>query len=146
MELKEKRFEQLSVNELFEIYKLRSEVFVVEQNCVYQDIDDVDKVAIHLWLEENEHILAYLRVIPKGVTFAEVALGRVIAKERRKGYGTQIVQEGIRVAKERFAATAIELEAQVYAKGLYEKQGFVQVSEPFLEDGIEHIKMRLECD
>ncbi|MBR5329362.1 MAG: GNAT family N-acetyltransferase [Firmicutes bacterium] len=143
MSLFVKSFDELSVKELFEIYKLRCAVFVVEQHCVYQDIDDLDKAALHLWLEEDGQIMAYLRVMPQGVVFEEAAIGRVIAVKRRVGYGSRILKEGIRIAKECFGADAIRLEAQTYAKSLYEKQGFVQTSDEFLEDGIPHVQMLL---
>ena len=119
MELRVKRFNELSLDELYQILKLRVDVFVVEQKCPYGEIDDNDQEAIHVWLEEEGKILAYLRVMDRGVECEDVSIGRVIAAERRKGYGTKILQEGIRMAKEYFNADRIYLEAQVYAKGLY---------------------------
>ena len=143
MNLVVKSFRELTAEELFEIYKLRCAVFVVEQQCVYQDIDDLDKEALHLWLEEDGQIMAYLRVMPQGVVFEEAAIGRVIAVKRRVGYGSRILKEGIRIAKECFGADAIRLEAQTYAKSLYEKEGFVQTSDEFMGDGIPHVQMLL---
>ncbi len=143
MELTVKQFSELSANELYDIYKLRCAVFVVEQNCVYQDIDEADKLAYHLWLSDESSITAYARVLPKGVTFPEVSLGRVIAVKRRMGLGTKIVREAVRVAKEKFGADCITIEAQTYARKLYENLGFKQTSEEFLEDGIPHIQMQL---
>ena len=144
MQLIIKHFNELSVQELFEIYKLRVSVFVVEQNCPYQEIDDADKSAYHVWLKDETGIQAYLRALPKGVTFPEVSLGRVIAVKRRCGLGSRILSEGIKFAKERFGAELIVIGAQVYARGLYEKAGFVQSSPEYLEDGIPHIKMTLK--
>lgn len=141
MELVVKHFSELSLEELVDIYKLRVSVFVVEQNCAYQEIDDADKVAYHLYLKDDCGIQAYARVLPKGTTFDEVSLGRVIAKKRRCGLGSRILNEAIEMAKMKFDATVIRIEAQVYAKSLYEKAGFVQISEPFLEDNIPHILM-----
>lgn len=141
MELVVKHFSELSLEELVDIYKLRVSVFVVEQNCAYQEIDDADKVAYHLYLKDDCGIQAYARVLPKGTTFDEVSLGRVIAKKRRCGLGSRILNEAIETAKVKFDATVIRIEAQVYAKSLYEKAGFVQISEPFLEDNIPHILM-----
>ena len=141
MNLWVKAFAELSAEELFEIYKRRSAVFVVEQNCVYQDIDDLDKTALHLWLEEDGAIVAYLRILPPGGTRKEAAIGRVFSVVRRKGYATMLLREAIRVIKERFDTDCVYLEAQTYAKSLYEKLGFEQISEEFLEDGIPHIKM-----
>ena len=141
MEFVVKHFSELSLEELVDIYKLRVSVFVVEQNCPYQEIDDADKVAYHLYLKDDCGIQAYARVLPKGATFDEVSLGRVIAKKRRCGLGSRILEEAIETAITKFDATVIRIEAQVYAKSLYEKAGFVQISEPFLEDNIPHILM-----
>lgn len=142
MNLFVKAFDELTIEELFEIYKLRSAVFVVEQQCVYQDIDDLDKAALHLWLEEDGNILSYLRILPPGTVREEAAIGRVLSVVRRKGYATMLLKEAIRVIRERFGTDAVYLEAQTYAKELYEKLGFRQISEEFLEDGIPHIKMQ----
>ena len=144
MKLIIKHFNELSAQELFDIYKLRVAVFVVEQNCPYQEIDEADKKAYHVWLKDETGIQAYLRVLPKGVTFPEVSVGRVIAVRRRCGLGSRILAEGIKLAKERFGAEVIVIGAQVYARGLYEKAGFVQSSPEYLEDGIPHIEMTLK--
>ena len=138
-----KKFNELSVDELFEIYRLRVSVFVVEQRCPYQEVDDFDKSSLHLCAREDGKLVAYLRILPGGTAFDEVSLGRVISVKRRCGIGSMLVSEGIKAAKERFGAGPIVIEAQTYARALYEKQGFVQVSDVFLEDGIPHIKMRL---
>lgn len=144
MKLIVKRFEELTVSELYAILALRDRVFVVEQNCVYQEADGKDAHAYHVWLEEDGEILAYLRVLEAGVSFDEVSIGRVIAVRRRQGFGSRIVAEGIKVAKTRLGAKAIRIEAQTYARGLYEKLGFVQTTDEFLDDGIPHIGMLLE--
>ncbi len=141
MELTGKHFSELTTEELFDIYKLRVSVFVVEQSCPYQEVDSADKTAYHIWLKEDGELLAYLRVLPRGVVREEVSLGRVIAVRRRCGLGSRILAAGIRTAVERFGADCIVIEAQTYARGLYEKAGFVQTSEEFLEDGIPHIQM-----
>ena len=143
MEFTLKKFNELTVDELFEIYKLRVSVFVVEQHCPYQEVDDFDTSALHLCAREDGKLIAYLRILPKDTVFDEVSLGRVISAKRRCGVGSLLVKEGIRAAREKFGADTIVLEAQTYARALYEKQGFVQVSDEFLEDGIPHIKMRL---
>lgn len=143
MKLRYAKFDELTIMELYEIYKLRAAVFVVEQECAYQDVDEADKSAIHMWFEE-EGIEAYLRILPAGVAFDEVAIGRVIAVKRRCGIATKLLKEGIRVAREELGAEAIVLEAQTYAAGLYEKLGFKKISDEFLEDGIPHIKMKLD--
>lgn len=141
MELFIRKFGDLTVTELFEIYQLRESVFIVEQQCVYQDVDDYDLSAIHVFLKEDGIIQAYLRVLPRNTKFEEVSLGRIIAKKRLCGLGSKIVAEGIKAAGDYFDADTIMIGAQLQAGKFYEKQGFVQVSEEFLEDDIPHIKM-----
>lgn len=141
MQICRKRFSELTTEELYRILKLRVAVFVVEQNCPYMELDDLDQNAIHVWMEDENGILAYLRVMDKGVENESASIGRLIAVKRRCGYGSRILSEGIRVAKECFNADSIYIEAQVYAKKLYEKQGFRQISDEFLLDAIPHIKM-----
>lgn len=144
MELIAKHFSELTAEELFEIYKLRVSVFVVEQNCPYQEVDDADKAAYHLWLEDDDGIEAYARLLPAGTAFPTAAIGRVIAVKRRLGLGSRIVSAAIALAKEKYRADKITIEAQTYAHTLYEKLGFRQTSDEFLEDGIPHIQMQLE--
>ena len=141
MQLYVKKFNELTLDELYEILKIRAEVFVVEQNCPYQDLDGMDKEAYHVYMEEEGKMVAYLRVIDKGKRLDEVSVGRVISLKRRCGLGSALMQEGIRVAKEKFGAERIKVGAQVYAKPFYEQAGFRQVSEEYLEDGIPHIYM-----
>ena len=144
MQLYRKRFQELTTEELYGILKLRVDVFVVEQNCPYRELDDRDQDAVHVWLQDEDGILAYLRVMDRGIENESVSIGRVIALKRRQGLGSQVLSEGIRAAKDFFHADTIYLEAQVYAKGLYEKQGFRQISEEFLLDGIPHVRMLLD--
>ena len=144
MEIYVKRFEELSLEELYEIIKIRVSIFCLEQNCLYQDLDDKDKKAYHVYIKENDKIKAYLRVLDKGISFDEISIGRVLTTERGMGFGNVILREGIRVAKEMMNADKIKIEAQLYAKGYYEKFGFKQISDEFLEDGIPHIKMILD--
>ena len=143
MKLYCKEFDELTTDELYRILTLRVSVFVVDQNCPYQEVDGKDRRACHLWLEDEDGIQAYLRVLDKGVSFPAASIGRVIAVKRRQGLGTRIVKEGIRVAKERFGADVITIEAQTYARKLYENLGFRQTSEEFLDEGIPHIQMDL---
>ncbi|MCR5372382.1 MAG: GNAT family N-acetyltransferase [Solobacterium sp.] len=145
MELHVKRFNELTLDELYELLKLRVSVFVVEQNCPYPELDDRDQNALHLWYEDEGEMIAYLRIMDKGAVSDYVSIGRVIAVKRRQGIATGLVSDAIRTAKEQFGADRIYLEAQVYAKGLYEKLGFREISDVFLEDGIPHVKMILEC-
>ena len=144
MELVVKHFDELTAWELFDLYKLRVSVFVVEQSCPYQEVDDADRVSYHVWLGDGDGIAAYLRVIPAGVNFEDVSIGRVIAVRRRCGLGTRIVAEGLRVAQERLGAQRVTIEAQTYARALYENLSFRQTSAEFLEDGIPHIRMQWE--
>lgn len=144
MELYVKHFSELTVKELYGILELRSAVFVLEQNCAYQDIDGLDENAYHMWFSDDDGIAAYLRILPPGVRFDEPALGRIISARRRSGIGSQIVQKGITFVQEHYGPCKITIEAQQYAREFYEKNGFVQISEPFDEDGIPHILMRWE--
>lgn len=141
MELVIKPFAELSVGELWEIYRLRNAVFIVEQNCPYQDIDTADLSAYHIFLRDDDGIEAYLRLLPPHTLFDTAAIGRVIAVKRHCGLATRLVNEGVAAAQRIFGADKIKLEAQVYARGLYEKCGFVQSSDEFLEDGIPHMEM-----
>ena len=142
--LHKKLFSELTTEELYELLRIRSEVFVVEQNCVYQDMDGDDQASVHLWLTDQDRVVALCRVCPAGTHMKEVSIGRVITTERGKGYGKRIMLAGIEAAKEHFGATIIEIEAQEYAKGFYEQVGFRQSSDPFILDGIPHIKMRYQ--
>ncbi len=144
MELNIKKFDELTNDELYNILKLRISVFVVEQNCTYQDLDGNDKEAYHVFFTENNDVLAYLRVVDKGVLYDEVCIGRVISARRRCGLGTKLLSEGIKVAREKFGAEKIIIGAQTYAKPFYESLGFQQISEEYYEDSIPHIKMILE--
>ena len=134
MELFVKHFSELTARELYEIYKLRVSVFVVEQKCYYQEVDDADE----------DGIKAYARVLPRGATFPEVSIGRVIAVKRRCGLGSKIVAAAIDTATEKLHADRITIEAQTYVKKMYEDFGFRQTSEEFLEDGIPHVQMQLD--
>lgn len=141
MKLNIKRFNELNVDVLYKILKLRVDVFVVEQNCPYPEIDNLDQDAIHIWIEEDGDIAAYLRILDRGVESEYVSIGRVITSKRGKGYGKRILEEGIHNAQKELQADKIYLEAQVYAIGFYEKCGFKVVSEQFIMDGIPHVKM-----
>ena len=141
MELYIKRFHELTIEELYSILKLRVDVFVVEQNCPYDELDDRDQDAIHVFLKDENGVQAYLRIMDKGIESEYVSIGRVVAAKRRCGFGSRVLTEGIKAAKEIFNADSIYLEAQTYAKKLYEKHGFRQISGEFSLDGIPHVKM-----
>ena len=142
----QKTFQELTVDELYELLRVRSEVFVVEQDCVYQDMDGDDQKSIHLWLTLEGKIVALARVCPAGTHMQEISIGRVITTERGKGYGKQIMLYAIDAAIEHFDAMQIDIEAQEYAKGFYESVGFKQSSETFILDGIPHIRMTLKIE
>lgn len=138
-----KHFDELSLDELYEILKLRVDVFVVEQKCPYPEIDDWDQNALHVFLKDASGIQAYLRVLDRDVEGEHVAIGRVIARKRGCGLGSKILSEGILVAQRHFHAEKIYLEAQTNAVKFYEKAGFRQTSDPFPIDGIPHVKMMM---
>ena len=141
-----RRFQDLTVDELYAILRLRAEIFVVEQDCAYQDLDDIDQEAWHVYLKEDEEIVGYLRVIEKGKRLDEVSIGRVVSLYRRKGIGSKLMEIGKAVAKDKFGAKKVKIGAQVQAQPFYEKSGFVQVSEEYLEDGIPHVYMICELN
>ena len=142
MEFEIKHFNELSTNELYEILKTRSEIFVVEQNCVYQDLDDKDQDAIHIFCWNDEgRIASCLRVFWKDKSERIAQIGRVVTLEHGAGLGGRMLHEGVEIAINKFGAKKIYLEAQQYAIGYYAKEGFKVVSEPFLEDGIPHVQM-----
>ncbi len=140
-----KSFDQLNIAELYSILQLRNEVFVVEQNCVYQDIDNKDLRCFHLMAFDGDVLAAYSRILPPGVSFEEASIGRVITSPnyRGKGIGVTLLEKGIKEAKTTFKVNKIRIGAQLYLKKFYESFGFVQTSEIYLEDGIEHIDMLL---
>lgn len=140
-QLHKKSFSQLTIDELYELLRVRSEVFVVEQNCVYQDLDGDDQQSVHLWLTVVGKVVALARVCPAGTHMKEISIGRVITTERGKGFGRQIMLHAIDAAIEHFNAERIDIEAQEYAKGFYEGVGFKQSSDAFMLDGIPHVKM-----
>ncbi|MDI9256068.1 GNAT family N-acetyltransferase [Flavobacterium sedimenticola] len=144
LEWKIKRFEALSTQELYEILQLRSEVFVVEQNCVYQDIDGKDQKALHVIGEDNGTIVAYARLFKPHDYFNEASIGRVVVKEsyRDKKLGHVLMREAIQVIKSHFDQRKITISAQLYLKRFYESHGFIQISETYLEDDIPHIRMK----
>ncbi len=137
-----KRFDELTLDELYALLHARMEVFVVEQGGIYQDLDYDDQPSIHLWLTAGDEVVAVCRVCPAGVHMSNVCIGRVVTTRRGEGYGKRIMLEAIRVARDELGATVIDIEAQEYAKGFYEKVGFRQTSGTFQLDGLPHIQMR----
>lgn len=143
MEIKIHTFEELKLQELYDILQLRSEIFVVEQDCVYQDIDGKDQKALHVLGFEAKKLVAYARIFPPGIYFSEASIGRVIVKDgfRKKQYGHKILKASIKAIKERFETSTIKLSAQTYLTNFYESHGFTQIGEGYLEDGIPHTAM-----
>ncbi|MGN0702984.1 MAG: GNAT family N-acetyltransferase [Lentihominibacter sp.] len=141
-----KSFDELDKAELYEILEARMKVFVVEQQCPYQDIDAMDYDGVHLYIKKDEKISAYLRIIDKEPSEKLVQIGRVLTLERGTGLGAEILKAGISAAADRLGAERIYIEAQVYAKGFYEKEGFAASGDEFLEDGIPHVPMMLELE
>ena len=137
-----KHFNELTTTELYEILKTRAEIFVVEQNCPYQDLDDKDLDAIHIFSYNSDgRVSACLRVFWKDEKGSIAQIGRVVTLEHGTGLGGKLLHEGVELAINQFKAKKIYLEAQEYAIGYYAREGFKVVSEPFLEDGIRHVKM-----
>ena len=138
-----KTFKELATSELYEILQLRSEVFVVEQNCVYQDIDGKDQKALHVLGIKKGKIIAYTRLFNSGEYFDTPSFGRVIIKEteRKYGYGHHLIKASIQAVVDNYNETKITISAQTYLKKFYESHGFVKVGEDYLEDGIPHIEM-----
>ncbi|WP_457610550.1 GNAT family N-acetyltransferase [Lutibacter sp.] len=138
-----KSFTELTSNELYKILQLRSEVFVVEQNCVYQDIDAKDQKALHVIGYKNNNIIAYTRIFKPGDYFLEASIGRVVVKqsERKYNYGHQIVKASIKAIKDNFNETTIKISAQTYLIKFYNSLGFKQIGNEYLEDDIPHIAM-----
>lgn len=143
MNIEIKKFEELTTFELYEILKLRAEVFVVEQNCIYNDIDNKDIKAFHILIKEDSEIIAYLRVLEIDNNDKEISFGRVLVsqKGRGKGYAKLIVKEAINFINKTWKEKAIAIEAQSYLQKFYESFGFNVTSDEFLEDGIPHIWM-----
>ena len=136
-------FDNLTVHELYDLLRLRSEIFVVEQNCVYLDLDGKDKVALHLFGEFESKIVAHARLFKAGITFENASIGRVTvdANYRDRKWGHDLMREAIAGIKYHFGESQITIGAQLYLKKFYENHGFIQTSEMYLEDDIPHIEM-----
>lgn len=138
------KFPELSASQLYAILATRSEVFVVEQNCVYQDIDGLDLDCLHLiaWTKAQE-VAAYLRIVPPGLKYPEVSLGRVITSgaARAGGIGKQLLAKGMEQIQANYPDQAVRIQAQAYLEKFYQSFGFVTVSDVLLEDGISHFMM-----
>lgn len=138
-----KPFSSLTPEELYAVIRLRNEVFVVEQQCVFQDADNKDLYCHHLLLWANEQLVAYARLLAPGLAYGQMSIGRVVSSPayRGTGAGRQLMQNAIAACHELFGPGPIKIGAQLYLKRFYESFGFVQSGEMYLEDGIEHIEM-----
>lgn len=146
MKFEFKSFSELTNDELYNILKLRSEIFVVEQDCVYNDLDGLDKQAVHQFLKKDGEIVAYSRLLKPGTRFPEYSIGRVVVKasERGTGLGIQMMDEAKNFILNEWKGTRIKISAQRYLQKFYENLGFKIVSDMYLEDGIPHFGMLLE--
>ncbi len=138
-----KHFDELTTKELYEILRLRAEVFCVEQDCPYQDVDGKDYKSHHLFLEDEGTMLAYCRLIPRGISYEEVSIGRVVTKltVRRDGYGRLLIKKAIDFIRNEWNEREIRISGQAYLLDFYQSFGFERVSDIYLEDNIEHYEM-----
>ena len=143
MEIEVKKFNELTIYELHDLLQLRSEVFVVEQDCVYQDIDGKDENALHVFGKKDGNMVAYTRIFAPGFYFPQAAIGRVVvpADQRKFGYGHVIMEASIQAIKNEYQKKEIKLSAQEHLRKFYESHGFTQIGEGYLEDGIPHVAM-----
>jgi ElaA protein len=143
-----KHFDRLTTGELYALLRLRSKVFVVEQNCPYQDMDNKDLNAVHLWYsDDNGTVLACCRLLPEGISYTEASIGRVATDPGARGrnLGRELMEKAIQYISEHWQAPAIRIGAQLYLKRFYESLSFVQAGDTYLEDGIPHIEMLLQA-
>ena len=138
-----KTFSELDTEDLYQILRIRSEVFVVEQDCVYQDIDNKDQNAIHLYYKENDQIVAYTRIFKAGDYYENPCIGRVVVSKKNRGndLGKKIMIDSMEYIKQNIKAEKIELSAQKYLDKFYKDLGFYKIGEDYLEDGIPHQRM-----
>ena len=138
-----KPFSELTLEELYSILRLRAQVFVVEQNCVYQDMDGKDKKALHVLGKKEYGLIGYARCFPPGAYFEEAAIGRVLidSEHRKYGYGHQLLDASIKAIEGHFGTSTIKLSAQTYLTRFYEAHGFKKIGGEYLEDGIPHTAM-----
>lgn len=137
-------FSELTNSDLYELLKLRSAIFVVEQNCVFPDMDDKDYSSYHLCGWNNEKLVAYTRLLPPGLAYENCSIGRVVtaASVRRQGIGKILMKKSIEACQQLFSSQDIEIGAQLYLEQFYGSFQFIREGEVYLEDGIDHIHMR----
>ena len=143
-----KKFSELSIEELYKILRLRSEVFVVEQDCVYQDLDNKDQISVHIFIKEKNEIVAYTRIFKSGDYYKNPSIGRVVVSKKNRGkeLGKKIMISSIDYIQENLKGDKIELSAQKYLDKFYKDLGFYKIGEDYLEDGIPHQRMIKEIN
>lgn len=143
LNFKVKEYIDLTRDELYDVLRLRAEVFVVEQDCVYQDIDNKDQRAMHVLGYQGDVLVAYTRVFEAGEYFDYASIGRVVVRQeyRKYSYGYMLMKRSIKAVAQYFNETTIKISAQTYLKGFYNNLGFKEIGEEYLEDGIPHVGM-----
>lgn len=138
-----KKFKELDSEEMYKILRLRSEVFVIEQDCIYEDCDGKDEKVYHLYLKDNSEVVAYLRILPRNISYEEMSIGRVVVKKSYRGQSiaSEMVKRAIQFIEKELDETEIRISAQAHLINFYGSFGFKQVSDEYLEDGIPHIEM-----
>ncbi|HEX7868544.1 MAG TPA: GNAT family N-acetyltransferase [Chryseobacterium sp.] len=138
-----KSFEEITTSELYEIIKARVDVFVVEQNCPYPDLDGYDQKAIHLWAEQDNTVLAYCRIFNRGIKYNETSIGRVLTSEKGRGknLGKQLIKYAVETIENRFKTSEVRISAQDYLLKFYSDFGFQDTGKKYLEDNIPHTEM-----
>lgn len=146
MTLYAKTFDELTTTELYEILKSRSQIFVIEQNINYQDMDDIDYQSIHCFYKEDNRVIAYLRAFYQDSNKDTVKVGRVLTLEHGHGLGGKLLEESIEAIKVKMPCHKIYIHAQKHAEGFYQKYGFKTTSDEFMEEGVKHVEMELNLD
>ena len=140
-------FDKLAPIDLYHIIQLRIEIFIIEQNCIYQDLDDKDKAGLHMMGKENDELVSYVRLLPEGISYDKyVSIGRVVIKEkaRKKGHGYKLMGKAIEYCNELWPGRPIKISAQAHLMGFYNQCGFTEMGDIYHEDGIPHIAMVIE--
>lgn len=139
-----KSFEELTTQELYKIIRARVEVFVIEQDTPYQDLDNYDQKALHIWAEQDGELLAYCRIFDKGIKYSETSIGRVLttANARKKGLGKELISIAIENIEKLFKTSEIRISAQDYLIKFYSDFGFVDTGKKYLEDNLPHTEMK----
>lgn len=138
-----KAFDELTVDELYNIIQLRVDIFVVEQNCPYSELDGKDKHCLHIYATSGQQTIAYARIVPPGLSYSQISIGRVAIHKnyRKEGLGKALIRHTIEKIEEEFGAQDIQIGAQCYLKNFYQSFGFNSVSDDYIEDGIPHVNM-----